>query len=87
MKLISYIKAGKPLMDKMGIKNVLLFTDSASVIQEAYTCYHDYPDLCGKLKFFYLKKKRFEVSTININTFIRLSNFLYHHVMYTYMLI
>jgi len=45
-------------MDALGIKTIVLFTDSISAIEEAMNCTKDYPDVCEGIKFRYVDKKR-----------------------------
>ncbi len=35
LKIKTYVQAGKPLMDAMGVKTIMLFTDSRGAIEEA----------------------------------------------------
>ena len=58
IRVESYVRAGRPFMDKMGIKTILLFTDSQSAIEEAENCARDYPDICEGIKFRWIEKKR-----------------------------
>jgi len=45
-------------MDALGIKTIVLFTDSISAIEEAMNCTKDYPDVCEGIKFRFVDKKR-----------------------------
>ena len=58
IKIESYIRAARPMLDAMGISTIMLFTDSGSAIDEAMNCTRDHPDGCGGLKFRYVEKKR-----------------------------
>ena len=50
-------------MDAMGIKTVLLLTDSQHVIdQELPSCIQNYPELCGGIQFRYIEKTRFNIT-------------------------
>ena len=54
----AYVRAGRPLMDAMGVNTVLLFTDSRGAIEEAMKCAQEFPEVCGGVKFRYIEKKR-----------------------------
>ena len=43
LKIEAYVRAGRPLMDAMGVSTVMLFTDSRGAIEEAmrYYFYND----------------------------------------------
>ena len=60
--LESYVRLGRPLMDVMGIRTILLLTDSQDVIKEAVECKTSYPDVCRGITFRYINKKRFQGS-------------------------
>ena len=49
-------------MDVMGIRTILLLTDSQDVIKEAVECKTSYPDVCRGITFRYINKKRFQGS-------------------------
>ena len=46
------------MLDAMGIRTILLFTDSRGAIDEALRCAKDFPDVCGGLEFRFIEKKR-----------------------------
>ena len=54
----AYVKAGRPYMDELGIRTILLLTDSQSAIDEALQCGDDHPEICGGITFKYVHKKR-----------------------------
>lgn len=54
----TYVRAARPMMDALGIKHILLFTDSAKAIEEALRCETDFPEVCGGIKWRYIEKKR-----------------------------
>jgi hypothetical protein len=53
-----YVSAGKPFMDELGIRTILLLTDSQSAIDEALNCKQDFPNICDGIDFRYVEKKR-----------------------------
>ena len=58
----AYVRAGRPLLDALGIKTILLFTDSSAAIEEAMNCKRDFPDVCGDIIFRYVDKKRWKAA-------------------------
>jgi len=58
LKVETYVRASRPLMDALGIRTVLLFTDSRGAIEEALKCEKEYPDVCKGIKFRFIEKKR-----------------------------
>ena len=58
MKIHTYVKAGRALMNAFGVQHIFLVTDSQGAIDEAMACAKEYPDICGDLTFRYLKKRR-----------------------------
>jgi hypothetical protein len=53
-----YLNSSRPALDALGIKTVLLLTDSSQVLLEVASCASDYPELCRDLNFRYLEKPR-----------------------------
>ena len=45
-------------MDTLGIKHVLILTDSRGALEEAAACKEKFPELCGDLTFQWVDKKR-----------------------------
>lgn len=58
LSIESYVRAGRPLMDALGIHTVLLFTDSIKAIEEALRCEQEFPDVCKGIQWRYVQKKR-----------------------------
>lgn len=59
IRVESYVRAGRPLMNAMNITTIFLFTDSQSAIDEAMNCSMEYPDVCQNITFRYSNKTRF----------------------------
>ena len=58
VKIHTYVKAGRALMDDFGVRHVFLVTDSQGAIDEAIACAREHPDICGGIMFRFLDKKR-----------------------------
>ena len=58
MPLLSYIREGRPMLDAMDIRTVLLLSDSQAVIDEATECVKNITGPCGGITFRYVAKKR-----------------------------
>jgi hypothetical protein len=58
LRIDTYVRAGRPLMDAMGIKTIFLVTDSKGAVDEAMKCAVDHPDVCSDITFRFLDKKR-----------------------------
>ena len=58
IKIHTYVKAGRALMDALGVRHVFLVTDSQGAIDEAIACAREHPDICGGITFRFLDKKR-----------------------------
>ena len=58
MKIHTYVKAGRALMDAFGVRHVFLVTDSQGAVDEAMACAREHPDICRDLTFRFLDKKR-----------------------------
>lgn len=54
----AYVRAGRVMMDALGVKTILLFTDSVRAIEEALRCEQEFPDVCGGIRWRYVDKKR-----------------------------
>jgi len=58
IELQTYVRAARAFIDALGVTTILLLTDSQAVIEEAESCEKEHPDVCGGLKWRYVKKKR-----------------------------
>ena len=58
VKIHTYVKAGRALMDAFGVQHVFLVTDSQGAVDEAMACAREHPDICRDLTFRFLEKKR-----------------------------
>jgi len=58
LPLTAYLHVARTHMNVLNIRNIILFTDSSTVIQEAKQCVLEYPELCKGITFQYLQKDR-----------------------------
>lgn len=58
LSIEAYVRAGRGMMDALGVRTVLLFTDSQGAIDEALRCEKDFPDVCKGVKWRFIDKKR-----------------------------
>jgi len=54
----SYVRAGRPLMDAMGLDTIVLLTDSRTAIDEALRCADEFPEVCKGIRWRYVEKER-----------------------------
>ena len=58
VKFETYIEGARTFLDVLGIKNILILTDSMAALEEATMCKEKFPALCGDLTFQWVDKKR-----------------------------
>ena len=56
--LRAYVQSAQAYMNILGIRTILLLTDSQMVIDEAKSCSRDFPDICRNITWRYIEKKR-----------------------------
>mmetsp|Transcript_32219 Transcript_32219/g.32845 ORF Transcript_32219/g.32845 Transcript_32219/m.32845 type:complete len:466 (-) Transcript_32219:29-1426(-) len=62
LSILTYVRVGRPMMDALGVRTILLLTDSQTAIEEALRCETEHGDVCRGLKWKFVEKRRWRAA-------------------------